>query len=290
MSCDAFPAISIVSIFLTCQGLAQIRFFAPAFKLTLAKGGSKDMELLRPGERLDDLLVSNLHIIQDTSAFCFSMDAVLLAHFATLRSGDRVVDLGTGTGIIPLLLTTRSPRLSILGVELQAEVAERAGRSVTFNGLQERISIVQGDLRQIGELLPGYRANLITCNPPYLPLGEGQVSLSDGQALARHEVCCQLQDVARAAAYLLGTGGRFALVHRPHRLAEMFFWLNQYRLEPKRLRLVHPRIGTEPNMVLLESVRDARPGLRILPPLYVYEGEDYTPEIHALYFGKGEGV
>lgn len=248
------------------------------------------MELLRPGERLDDLLVSNLHIIQDTSAFCFSMDAVLLAHFATLRPGDRVVDLGTGTGIIPLLLTTRGARLSILGVELQAAVAERAERSVAFNNLQDRISIMQGDLRQIEQLLPGYRANLITCNPPYLPLGEGQVSLSDGQAMARHEICCQLEDVAKAAAYLLGTGGRFALVHRPHRLAEIFNWLNRYKLEPKRLRFVHPRSGTEPNMVLVESVRDARPGLRVLPPLYVYEGEHYTPAINALYFGeRGRG-
>lgn len=245
------------------------------------------MELLRPGERLDDLLVSDLRIIQDTNAFCFSMDAVLLAHFATLRSGDRVVDLGTGTGIIPLLLTTRMERVNVLGIEVQPEAAERAERSVQFNNLHNKIQIWQGDLRQIEKLLPGYRANLVTCNPPYLPLGEGQISLSDQLAIARHEVCCQLQDVARAAAYLLGTGGRLALVHRPQRLAEIFYWLNEYRLEPKRLRLVHPRAGTEPNMVLIESIRDARPGLKILPPLFVYEGDAYTPEVKALYFREG---
>lgn len=245
------------------------------------------MELLRSGERLDDLLVSNLHIIQDASAFCFSMDAVLLSHFATLRSGDRVVDLGTGTGIIPLLLTTRIAQLRVLGVELQAEVAERAARSVQFNNLQDIIQIQQGDLRQIEQILPGYRANLITCNPPYLPLGVGQVSFSDQQAIARHEICCQLQDVVRAAAYLLGTGGRFALVHRPQRLPEIFFWLNQYRLEPKRLRFIHPRADTEPNMVLIESIRDGRPGLKVLPPLFVYDGDAYTPEVMALYFREG---
>lgn len=243
--------------------------------------------LLRPGERLDDLLVSNLHVIQDTKAFCFSMDAVLLAHFATIKPGDKVVDLGTGTGIIPLLLTTRVARLSVLGIELQSDVAERAERSVLFNNLQDKIRIQVGDLRLIEELLPGYRANLITCNPPYLPLGEGMVSLSQQQAIARHEICCQLPDVARAAAYLLGTGGRFALVHRPQRLAEIFYWLNYYRLEPKRMRLVHPRAGTEPNMVLVESIRDGRPGLKILPPLFVYEGESYTPEVKALYFREG---
>ncbi len=246
-----------------------------------------EKELLRPGERLDDLLVSNLYIIQDAKAFCFSMDAVLLAHFATIKSGDRVVDLGTGTGIIPLLLTTRSPRLSILGIELQAAVAERAQRSVMFNNLQDKIDIKVGDLRHIEELLPGYRANLITCNPPYLPVGEGMVSMNEQQAIARHEIYCKLPDVVRAAAYLLGTGGRFAMVHRPQRLAEIFYWLHHYRLEPKRMRLVQPRQGSEPNMVLIESMRDGRPGLKILPPLFVYEGEDYTPEVRAIYFREG---
>ncbi len=244
-------------------------------------------ELLRPGERLDDLLVSNLHIIQDAKAFCFSMDAVLLAHFATIRPGDKVVDLGTGTGIVPLLLTTRVTWLSVIGVEIQPDVAERAERSVLLNNLQDKIQIRVGDLRRIEELLPGHRAHLITSNPPYLPLGEGQVSLSQSQAIARHEVCCQFSDVARAAAYLLGTGGRFAMVHRPQRLTEIFYWLNYYHLEPKRMRLVHPRMGSEPNMVLVESIRDGRPGLKILPPLYVYEGESYTPEVRALYFREG---
>ncbi len=175
----------------------------------------------------------------------------------------------------------------MLGIELQVEVAERAARSMQFNGLQDTIQVQQGDLRQIEQLLPGYRANLVTCNPPYLPLGEGQVSLSDQQAIARHEISCQLQDVVRAAAYLLGTGGRFALVHRPQRLPEIFFWLNQYRLEPKRLQFVHPRAGAESNMVLIESIRDGRPGLKVLPPLFVYDGDAYTPEVRALYFREG---
>lgn len=242
---------------------------------------------LQTGERLDDLLVSGLRIIQDTSSFCFSMDAVLLAHFASLRTGDRVVDLGTGTGIIPLLLTTRARLGEVQGIEIQPDVAERAERSVLLNGLQDKITIVPGDLRRITELLPGYRANLVTSNPPYLQLTSGQVSPVEGQAIARHEIHCRLPDVVSAAAYLLGTGGRFALVHRPQRLAEIFYWLNRYKLEPKRLRLVHPRSGTEPNMVLIESHKDAKPGLRILPPLVVYEGDDYTPEIMAFYDREG---
>lgn len=249
--------------------------------------GCRVMNLLRPGERLDDLLVSNLRIIQDASAFCFSMDAVLLSHFATLRQGDSVVDLGTGTGIIPLLLTTRAKLKHLIGIELQPQVVERTQRSVKLNALQDKIEIICGDLRQIEQLLPGFRVNLVTSNPPYLPLGDGQVSLTSQQAIARHEVCCQLEDVARAASYLLGTGGRFALVHRPHRLTEIFHWLNKFKLEPKRLRLVYPRAGLEPNMVLIESVRDARPGLKILPPLFVYEGDNYTPEVTALYFREG---
>ncbi len=245
------------------------------------------MDQLRPGERIDDLLVSNLRIIQDASAFCFSMDAVLLAHFATLRSQDRVVDLGTGTGVIPLLLTTRKQLEQIIGIEIQAVVAERAKRSVKLNGLQDLIEIICGDLRQIERLLPGYRVDLVISNPPYWPLTTGQVSPNDTKAMARHEVYCCLEDVVQAAAYLLGTGGRFAMVHRPQRLAEIFFCLEKYKLQPKRLRFVHPRLGARPNMVLIECMKDAQPGLTVLPPLFVYDGDTYTPEVMALYYREG---
>lgn len=245
--------------------------------------------MLHPGERLDDLLIDGLQIIQDDSEFRFSVDAVLLAHFATLRRGDRVVDLGTGTGIIPLLLCTRAELQSVIGVEIQAEVAARAVRSVEHNGLGPLIRIEQGDLREIERVLPGVRVDLVTANPPYLPVGSGVSSPKESLAVARHEVCCNLEDVVRSAAYLLGSGGRFALVHRPERLTEILSLMAAYRLVPKRLRLVHPRVDQEAKMVLVEGVRDARPGLRTLPPLVVLAGDDYSPEIRAIYREQPEG-
>lgn len=242
-----------------------------------------------PNERLDDLVVDGLRIIQDDSAFCFSMDAVLLAHFATIHRADRVVDLGTGTGVIPLLLTTRAEDLQVIGLELQPEVAERAQRSVDLNGLTQQVRILCGDLRQVERILRGHRVELVTSNPPYLPVGSGEASPRTQVAMARHEVCCCLADVMRAAAYLLGSSGRFALVHRPGRLVEILAAMSALRLEPKRLRLVHPRAGKEPNLVLIEGIKDARPGLQILPPLVVYEGDKYTPELLEIYYRDQQG-
>lgn len=239
--------------------------------------------MLSPGERLDDLLIDGLQIIQDNSAFSFSLDAVLLAHFATVRRGDRVVDLGTGTGIIPLLIQTRAELSSVIGVEIQPEVAERANRSVRHNRLEHRVNIVHGDLRQINRVLPGYRVDLVTCNPPYLPVGKGDASPNPAVALARHEVSCTLADVVNAASYLLGSGGRFALVHRPERLVELLALMSQRRLEPKRLRLVHPQVSQPPKMVLVEGIRDARPGLKVLQPLVISDAGGYTAEIRAIY-------
>lgn len=248
----------------------------------------KTPPVLCPGERLDDLLIEGLQIIQDNSAFRFSIDAVLLAHFATLRRGDRVVDLGTGTAIIPLLLHTRTELRGVVGVEIQPEVAARAARSVEYNGLQQVIRIVQGDLRQISRLLPGLRVDLVTANPPYLPVGSGVTSPNELVALARHEVCCNLADVVEAAAYLLGSGGRFALVHRPERLVEILTLMSEQCLVPKRLRLIHPRADREPKMVLIESIKDARPGLKVLPPLFVWERDGYSSEIRAIYRNQQE--
>lgn len=239
--------------------------------------------MLQPGERLDDLLINDLRIIQDASAFCFSLDAVLLAHFATVRRGDRVVDLGTGTGVIPLLLTTREEQREIIGIEVQPEVADRANRSVTLNRLSDRIKVITGDLCVINQVIPGYRAELVTANPPYLPIGTGEPSPRGEMAIARHEVRCSLLDVVKAAAYLLGTAGRFAMVHRPNRLVEILSAMTNLRLEPKRLRLVHPRAGKEPNMVLVEGIKDARPGLQVLPPLFVYENDSFSAELTAIY-------
>lgn len=248
------------------------------------------MCVLYPGERLDDLAIDDLKIIQDDSAFRFSLDAVLLAHFATVRRGDRVVDLGTGTGVIPLLLTTRESVSEIVGIEIRPEVADRAARSVIQNGLSPKIRIVEGDLREVRTLLPGFRAELVTANPPYLPIGTGETSPREDVATARHEICSNLFDVVRAAAYLLGSAGRFAMVHRPNRLVEILGTMSGARLEPKRLQLVHPRAGKGPNLLLVEGIKDARQGLQVLPPLFVYDHEGYSSEIKAIYGRKQGGT
>ena len=247
-----------------------------------------EAKLIKPGERWDDLLVSGLGIIQAEDAFCFSIDAVLLAHFVTLRPGDSVVDLGTGTGVIPLLMSTREEQSRCIGIELQPEVAERAQRSMLLNQMQDKIEIICGDLRHTARLLPGLRVDLVVSNPPYLPVGTGQVSPMDNRAIARHEVHCRLLDVVRAASRLLGTGGRFAMVHRAERLAEIFSCLEMVALQPKRLRLVYPRLGRDANLVLLECVKDAKTGLSVLPPLVIYDGDDYTEEVRAFYWREGE--
>lgn len=241
---------------------------------------------MRPGERLDDLQRGGLRIIQSGRHFAFSIDAVLLAHFASIRSRGTVVDLGTGSGVIPLLLSHRSPHARITGIELAPEVADMANRSILTNGLGDRISVIQGDLRHIRKLMPAGTADLVTSNPPYMPLGTGEISLTEAQQMARHEVTCRLEDVLAAAAWLLRTGGKFALVHRPERLGDIMAALRGYRLEAKRLRLAHPLADRKASMVLLEAVKNARPGLTVEPPIYIHNPDGtYTGTIQTLYEG-----
>lgn len=235
---------------------------------------------LLPGERLDDLRRDGLRIVQSADAFCFSIDAVLLSHFATVKNGDAIIDLGTGSGVIPLLLSTRGERLSITGLELNAVVADRARRSVEINQLAHCIGIIQGDLKEAAKIFGHERFDLVVSNPPYLPIGIGETSQRSIRRMARHEVTATLQDVVKSSADLLSTGGRFALVHRPSRMADIFCTLREYRLEPKRLRLIHPAAGKEANMVLLEAIKNAKPDLRVGKPIYIHEGDgSYTSQI-----------
>jgi tRNA1(Val) A37 N6-methylase TrmN6 len=239
-----------------------------------------------PGERIDNLERGGLRIIQSPDAFCFSVDAVLLAHFAVVRSFDRVMDLCTGTAIIPLLLSTRAKGLRQWGIELNGEVAERATRSVALNGLSESITISQGDVRQIRDGYPHGSFDLVTANPPYLPLAQGEMSTSDLRRMARHELTANLRDVVAAAQWLLPTGGRFAMVHRPNRLTDILVTLREHRLEPKRLRLVHPAEGKEACMVLVESTKDAKPELKLGAPLYIHQQDgNYSEQLRTLYAG-----
>lgn len=242
---------------------------------------------LRENERIDDLLTHELRIIQSSDVFSFSLDAVLLARFCTVPAKGHIVDLCSGNGVIPLLLSTRTTA-AITGVEIQERLWDMAARNVRMNGLEEQIDMRRGDLRELtGPLRPG-GAQLVTVNPPYIPVnGSSFVNGNAHMAMARHEVACTLEDVVAASSRLLTPGGKLAMVHRPTRLGDIFAVLRRFRLEPKRIRYVHPRIDAEANMVLIEALRDGKPELRTLPPLIVYDsGGQYCPELLQVYYGK----
>lgn len=243
-------------------------------------------ELVRPDERVDSLERGGLRIIQSPRAFSFSLDAVLLAHYASVANYDTVMDLCTGSAVIPLLLSTRAKGLKQVGLELNAEAAERAERSVLLNNLTGSIEIIAGDVRKVKAVLRGRRFSLVTVNPPYLPLGQGVASNCDAHRMARHEVDVTLSEVVSAAAYLLATGGRLAMVHRAFRLTDILVVLREHRLEPKRLRFVHHKVNTEARLVLIESVKDAKADLKVAPPLYVHqENGALSLELQELYAG-----
>jgi len=242
------------------------------------------MEMIKSDETLDDLLIDGLQIIQKSGGFRFTLDAVLLAHFVSLKEGDRVVDLGTGTGIIPLLLTTRQKKIQVTGLEIQPEMAEMAARSVRLNGLADKITIIQGDLRQLPKALPGGTFQVVTANPPYGALGGGLLNPRWEKAQARHELSCSMEDVVRAASKLLNYQGRFALIHRTERLADLFALLRKHGLEPRRLRFVHSYVHKPARHLLLEARKKAPADLQVLPPLVVYASPGhYTEEIRAWY-------
>ena len=239
---------------------------------------------LKPGERLDDLQRNGYKIIQDPGRFCFGMDAVLLSGFAKVKPGERVVDLGTGTGIIPILLEARSKGASFTGLEIQPESADMARRSVALNGLQDRIDIVEGDIKDASKIFGASSFHVVTTNPPYMTAQHGLTNLYEAKTFARHEVLCNLEDIIRESARLLMPGGRFYIVHRPFRLAEIISLMVQYRMEPKRMRLVYPYVDREPNMVLIEGLRGGKSRMTVEKPLIVYkEPGKYTDEIYNVY-------
>lgn len=227
---------------------------------------------LHPGERLDDLQLKGLQIIQDPKRFCFGMDAVLLSDFAKVRTGEKVLDLGTGTGILPILLAGKTKGQHFAGLEIQPESAEMARRSVAYNHLEEKIEIVTGDIKEAGRLFQPAFFDVITVNPPYMADQCGIQNPQDAKAIARHEILCNLEDIFRESKKLLPEGkGRFYMVHRPVRLAEILLKMSQSHIEPKRIQLVHPYVDKEPVMVLIEGRSGARPGVRIEPPLILHE-------------------
>lgn len=244
----------------------------------------KEGKLLKENERLDDLHRNGYRIIQNPQKFCFGMDAVLLSGFAGAGQGSRVLDMGTGTGIIPILMAAKTPADSFTGLEIQEESADMARRSVILNGLENKISIVCGDIKHAADLFGASVFDVVTCNPPYMIGKHGIINPDGPKAVARHEVLCTLEDVVRQTARVLKPGGSFFMVHRPFRLSEIMVTLTRYKLEPKRMRLVYPFADKEPNMVLIEANRGGKPRMTVEKPLIVYkEPGIYTEEIYEVY-------
>ena len=239
---------------------------------------------LKPTERLDDLHIKGYQIIQDKERFCFGMDAVLLSDFAKVKENECVLDLGTGTGIIPILLEAKTLGKHFTGLEIQADSFDMAKRSVKHNHLEEKLNIVNGDIKEAVKLFPLSSFDVITTNPPYMNSGKGLVNPFEAKAIARHEILCTLEDVIKNASKLLTGNGRFYMIHKPHRLVEIIQVLTRYHLEPKTIRFVHPYVDKEPNMVMIEAIRNAKSMVMILPPLIIYKGKKvYSEEIDRIY-------
>ena len=238
---------------------------------------------LKEHERLDDLQ-NGYFIIQNTQDFCYGIDAVLLSGFARVKPGERALDMGTGTGIIPILLKAKTQGEHFTGLEIQERSAEMAGRSVAYNHLEDSITIQTGDIKEAAAIFGRASFSVVTCNPPYMTGSHGLTNPHLPKAIARHEVLCTLEDVISQASQVLEPHGRFYMVHRPFRLAEIMGLMMKYKLEPKRMRLVYPFVDKEPNMVLIEGLRGGKSRLTVEKPLIVYESEGkYTPEIYDIY-------
>lgn len=239
---------------------------------------------LLPDERVDDLGIRGYEIIQKKQGFCFGMDAVLLSSFAQVKTGGKVLDLGTGTGILPILLEAKTKGESFTGLEIQNDMVEMATRSVLHNQLQEKIQIVEGDIKDASTIFSHDSFDVITSNPPYMIGSHGLKNEIKGKTIARHEVLCSFKDISTASRKLLKNKGKLFLVHRCFRMAEILKTLQDDGIEPKRIRFVHPYVDKEPNIFLLEAVKGGNSRIVVEPPLIVYKAKDqYTDEIYKLY-------
>lgn len=245
------------------------------------------MNKLQDGERLDDLQIKGYEIIQSPGRFCFGMDAVLLSAFASVKKNEKALDLGTGTGILPILLEAKNEGKYYAGLEIQEESADMARRSVEYNRLDEKVHIVTGDIKEAAEIFGNASFEVVTVNPPYMIGEHGLKNDNEALYIARHEVLCTLDDILRESAKVLKVKGRFYMVHRPFRLPEIMVKMCKYGLEPKRMRLVYPYVDKEPNMVLIEGRKGGNPRMAVESPLIVYEKDgSYTEELLRIYYGK----
>lgn len=239
--------------------------------------------LLKDSERIDDLLINKLKIIQDENQFCFSVDAVLLAHFITLKKNAKVVDLGTGTGIIPLLLSARGFN-DIVGIELNVHTADMAKRSFELNKLSDKLKVLNIDLKEAIDYLKPNSFDIVTCNPPYWIVGQGKTNPNQNIAMARHEITVTLEEIIKTARRLLKYHGRFSMIHLPERLVEIITIMEKYKIEPKRLQIVQPFINKKPNLIMIEGIVGAKSGLDMLEPFVMYnEDNSYTDQLKKYY-------
>ena len=237
-------------------------------------------------ETLDSIKIRGLevHVYQTKSGYRFSLDALLLADFPEIRGAKSIVELGSGSGVVSLLLAKKYPRASVVGIEVQQGLFGRAVRSAEYNDLSGRVTFLHMDLKDTGASLPAESADLVVMNPPFRRPGTGRISPGDERANARHELTAGISDVTSASARFLRNGGRLCIVHHPERLVELFECMRASGIEPKRMRMVHSHTADNARIVLVEAVKQAAPGLKVLPPLFVYERERvYTPEMRAFY-------
>lgn len=241
---------------------------------------------LNEHERLDDLQRNGYRLIQNTEIFCFGMDAVLLSTFASARPTDHVLDLGTGNGVIPILMEAKTKAAHFTGLEIQDINVDMAKRSVVLNGLEEKVDIVHGDIKEASRIFGGAFFHVVTTNPPYMNENHGIVNPHSAKAIARHEILCTLDDVVREASKVLKMRGKLYMVHRPHRLVEIFEIMRKYKLEPKRIKMVHPYEDKDANIVLIEAVKGGNTLLKVESPLVVYQKNgEYTQELKKWYEG-----
>ncbi|MCB2291229.1 tRNA1(Val) (adenine(37)-N6)-methyltransferase [Clostridium sp. CS001] len=242
------------------------------------------MKFLNDDETLDDLNLKGIHVIQKKHGFRFGVDAVLLANFAKVKKDAKVVDLCTGTGIVPFILAGKTYARDVIGVEIQEDFVNMANRSVQYNNLEHKIKFISGDLKNLELIKRIAKADVVTVNPPYKLQNSGLINLNDKNAIARHEICCTLEDVIIACRILLKDNGRMYMVHRPDRLADILCVMRKHKIEPKRIRMVHPSVNKAPNIVLIEGQRDGGAFLKWESPLYVHtEDGEYTNEITNMY-------
>jgi len=243
-----------------------------------------ETSLIREDETLESLYGGRLQILQKKKGYRYTIDSVLLAHFVEPNKGERILELGAGSGVISLLLAFRNPGVRVTGLELQSELAEMAGRSISINGLEDRVNMIPGDVRNAAELLEARSQDVVVFNPPYRKMGSGKLNPGREKALARHEIAGSVTDFLRAASYALEPGGRVCLIYPCSRMVEAIYRMRVEKMEPKRLRMVHSRPGSRGDFILVEGIKGGGEELAVLPPLFVYqEGENYSEELEALF-------